>query len=148
MVVDDLDVVDREEGAFASRPGVRTVRLLLLGAVARRDALLLRVRGRRLLDDRPHERPVGRDPVGDDVPLLAVPLLEFDGAAALVVRAGHLDAAGAGPMAPSSFRRLSSMFRFSKPQRTSSPVSGFLPNFACAVRIASTFRMPLTMPRL
>src|SRR2546430_5784974 len=42
------------------------------------------------------------------------------------------------PSAPSSFRRLSSMFRCSIPQRTCSPVIGFpLPNWARAVRMAS-----------
>src|SRR5438132_14316709 len=39
---------------------------------------------------------------------------------------------------PSCFRRSAVRFRFSRPQRTCSPVIGFLPNFSCAVRIAST----------
>src|SRR5512141_1390040 len=63
----------------------------LLGTVTGRDPLLLRVVGRRLLDERAHDRLVGLDPVGDQVPLLSVPLLELDGAAALVVHARHLD---------------------------------------------------------
>src|SRR5262249_759168 len=37
---------------------------------------------------------------------------------------------------PSSLKRSALMSRFSKPQRTCSPVIGFLPNFSCAVRIA------------
>src|SRR6266542_1083117 len=63
----------------------------LLGAVTRGDSLLLRVRGRRLLDHRPHDRLVRLDPLGDDVPFLAIPLLELDRAAPFVVRAGELD---------------------------------------------------------
>ena len=35
------------------------------------------------------------------------------------------------------------------PQRTCSPVIGLpLPNFSCAVRIASVVMMPATMPRV
>src|SRR5437667_3925483 len=64
---------------------------LLLRAVARRDPLLLRVGGRGFLDHRAHDRLVGLDPVADQLPLLAVPLLELDRAAPLVVRAGDLD---------------------------------------------------------
>ena len=56
-----------------------------LGAVTGRDPLLLRIRRGRLFDQRAHDRLVGLDPVGDDVPLLPVPLLELDGAAALVI---------------------------------------------------------------
>src|SRR5882724_10322780 len=41
---------------------------------AGRDALLLRVSGRLLIDQRQQEIPVRRDPVADDVPLRAVPL--------------------------------------------------------------------------
>src|SRR2546428_13916617 len=39
------------------------------------------------------------------------------------------------PVAPSSLRRASLICRFSMPQRTCSPVSGFLPYFSCALRI-------------
>src|SRR5688572_29528973 len=59
--------------------------LLLLGAVARRDALFLGILRRRRLDHRTHDRLIGLDPVGDHVPLLAVPLHELDPAAAFVV---------------------------------------------------------------
>src|SRR5438552_8461968 len=52
------------------------------------------------------------------------------------------------PSKPSSLRRAAEMSRFSKPQRTCSPVSGFLPNFSCALRIASTPSMAFTKPRL
>src|SRR6266403_459784 len=52
------------------------------------------------------------------------------------------------PSKPSSLRRASEMLRFSRPQRTCSPVSGFLPNFSCALRIASTPSMAFTKPRL
>src|SRR5262245_45976881 len=48
---------------------------------------------------------------------------------------------------PSSLSRSAVTLRFSSPQRTCSPVSGFLPNFPCAVRIASTPSMPLMRPR-
>src|SRR2546430_9044528 len=60
-------------------------------AVARRDALLLRVlRGIRL-DLVAHELAVGLHPVGDDLPLGAIPLLELDQSRALVVQAGDLE---------------------------------------------------------
>src|SRR5208283_860514 len=39
---------------------------------------------------RPHQLAIRLDPVGDDIPLDAVPLLEFDRPAALVVAASHL----------------------------------------------------------
>src|SRR5713226_10039637 len=65
--------------------------LSLLGAVTRGNPLLLRVRGRRLLDHRPHDRLIGLDPVGDEVPFLPVPLLELDRAPPFVVHAGDLD---------------------------------------------------------
>src|SRR5438132_5711834 len=62
-----------------------------LRAVARRDALLLRVLRRVLLDLGAHQLAVGLHPVGDDFPLRAVPLLEFDEARAFVVHAGDLE---------------------------------------------------------
>src|SRR5436190_4260970 len=56
---------------------------------------------------------------------------------------------GIRPTAPSSFRRLSSMLRCSMPQRICSPVMGLpLPNLACALRIASDVTMPATTPRV
>src|SRR2546422_4612726 len=64
---------------------------LLLRAVAHRIAELLRFLDGRRLDLRPDDVAHRRDPVGDDVPLLAVPLLDQHGSAALVVLAGDLD---------------------------------------------------------
>src|SRR5215470_17486178 len=75
----------RGSGASASAA------LGFLGAVAWRDVLLLGVRRCGLLDHRAHKFSVGLDPVGDDDPLVAVPLLELDGAATLVIQAGELD---------------------------------------------------------
>src|SRR3546814_7257325 len=49
---------------------------------------------------------------------------------------------------PSSVRCSAVTSRFSRPQRTCSPVSGLLPNLAMAVRIASEPSMALTRPRL
>src|SRR5215471_1323643 len=63
----------------------------LFGTVTRADPLLLRVSRGGLLDHRPDHVLVGRDPVGDQLPLLPVPLLELHGAAALVVEAGGLE---------------------------------------------------------
>src|SRR5687768_17776184 len=56
-----------------------------------RNAFFLGVLGRRRLDHGAHDRLVGRDPVADDLPLLTVPLLELDRAAALVVEARELE---------------------------------------------------------
>src|SRR6516165_5001031 len=60
-------------------------------AIARSDVLFLRVGGRRLLDHRTHELAIGLDPVGDNLPLVAVPLQELDRAASLMVGAGDLE---------------------------------------------------------
>src|SRR5215813_1504018 len=65
--------------------------LSLLGAVTRSDPLLLGVSGSRLFDQRPHDRLIRLDPVGDELPLFAVPLLELHGAASLVIHAGNFD---------------------------------------------------------
>src|SRR5207249_8476009 len=73
--------------------------LLLLRAVAHRVAELLRLLDSRRLDLRPDHVAHRRDPVGDDVPLLAVPLLDQDGAVALVVLAGDLDRVREGLLA-------------------------------------------------
>src|SRR5262249_26780089 len=51
------------------------------------------------------------------------------------------------PSKPSCLMRSAERLRFSRPQRTCSPVIGLLPNRACAVRIASTPSMPLIRPR-
>src|SRR5215469_8572462 len=48
---------------------------------------------------------------------------------------------------PSCLSRSAVRLRFSRPQRTCSPVMGFLPNRSCAVRIASTPSMALINPR-
>src|SRR5260370_11309610 len=65
--------------------------LLLLGAVALRVPELPALLDRRRLDHRADDVPHGRDPVGHDAPLLAVPLLDEDRAVALVVLARDLD---------------------------------------------------------
>src|SRR6478672_2057177 len=65
--------------------------LFVLGAVAGSDALLLRVlRGVRL-DHGTHQLAVGLHPVGQHLPLRAVPLLELHQAGAFVVVARDLD---------------------------------------------------------
>src|SRR5262249_26968402 len=48
---------------------------------------------------------------------------------------------------PSCLSRSAVRLRFSRPQRTCSPVMGFLPNRSCAMRIASTPSMALIKPR-
>src|SRR5215470_605246 len=65
--------------------------LAFLAAVAWGDAFLLGVLRGRLLDHRTHDRLVRADPVGDGVPLVAIPLQELHRAAALVVHARHLE---------------------------------------------------------
>src|SRR5437870_7183985 len=65
--------------------------LLLLAAVALRVAALLGLVDGGPLDLRADDVLHGLDPVRDDVPLLAVPLLDQDRAAALVVLARDLD---------------------------------------------------------
>src|SRR5215475_6244217 len=65
-------------------------RSAFLGAVARRDALLLGIRGCGLLHHRAHQLSVGLDPVGDHDPFVAVPLLELDRAAAFVIQARYV----------------------------------------------------------
>src|SRR5207245_4545443 len=62
-----------------------------LRAVAHRVAELLRLLDGFRLDLWSDDLAYGRDPVGDDVPLLAVPLLDEHGAIAFMVLAGHLD---------------------------------------------------------
>src|SRR5438094_4227573 len=64
--------------------------LLLLAAVALRVPELLALFDGGRLDLRAHDVLHGLDPVRDDVPLLAVPLLDEDGAAALVILARDL----------------------------------------------------------
>src|ERR1700687_2879462 len=64
--------------------------LRLLRTVARSDVLLPSVFRRRLPDHCAHELLVRLDPVGDHLPLVAVPLLDLYRAAAFVIGAGHL----------------------------------------------------------
>src|SRR6266550_2412578 len=65
-------------------------RLTFLAAVARSNVLFLGVRRSRLLDHRPHQLAIRLDPVGDHLPLVAVPLLELDRTTTFMVGAGHL----------------------------------------------------------
>src|SRR5262245_51117724 len=75
-------------------PGSATGRLLLLGAVPHGVAELLALFHRRRLDLGANDVAHGRDPLGDHLPLLAVPLLDEDEPAPLVVLAGHLHGMG------------------------------------------------------
>src|SRR5215472_8977825 len=68
-----------------------TARSHLLRAVARGDALLLGVGERRLRVHFGQHRAVRLDPVGNEMPVLAVPLLDADAAVAFVVRAREPD---------------------------------------------------------
>src|SRR5436853_7811358 len=61
------------------------------GAVARGDALLLRVLRRVRLDLLAHQLAIGLHPVGDHFPLRAVPLLELHQARTLMIQAGDLE---------------------------------------------------------
>src|SRR5207253_11384636 len=61
------------------------------GAVARSDALLLRILRRVGLDLLAHQLAVGLHPAADHLPLCAVPLLELHRLRALVVAAGPLE---------------------------------------------------------
>src|SRR5262249_54348359 len=63
----------------------------LLGAVAWRGLLLGPVLGCGVLDDRLDDRIVAGEPVGDHVPLLAVPLVDPAETRALMVGARDLD---------------------------------------------------------
>src|SRR5436189_29435 len=67
------------------------VGLLFRRTIAPRNAFFLGVLRRRGLDHRAHDRLVGRDPIGEHLPLASVPLLKLDRAAALVVHAGNLE---------------------------------------------------------
>src|SRR5215207_3416365 len=62
----------------------------LLGAVAWRDLLVRRVLGRLILDHRIEDRAVRLVIVGDDLPGLAVPLLNAGDVGALVILTGQL----------------------------------------------------------
>src|SRR5438067_5631350 len=65
--------------------------LFLLAAIALRVLKLLPLVHRRRLDLWPDDLLHGLDPVRHEVPLLAVPLLDHHGTAALVVVTAHLD---------------------------------------------------------
>src|SRR6516164_7307051 len=67
--------------------------LALLRAVACGDLLLRRVLLSRRLDQRLDDGVVAGEPVRNDVPLLAVPLVDAAQPRALVVGAGHLERA-------------------------------------------------------
>ena len=114
MVVDDLDAVDgkdRRVSRIMKREGLRPSRVsvessVLLGAVARRDALLLRVLGGRGL--RSSARSSWRSGCIQSVitfHLLPSHCLELHRAAALVVHARDLSGC-IRPAEPSCFRRL------------------------------------------
>ena len=66
-------------------------RSAFLGAVAGLDALFLGVGSGRLFDHAAHQRTVGVHPVGDDLPLAAVPLLELHLARTFMVGTGDLE---------------------------------------------------------
>src|SRR5512143_1697120 len=83
-----------ESSGAASLTTASSLRLVLFGAVAHRVSELLALLHRGRLELRAHDLPHGLDPVGDDVPLLAVPLLDQDRPAALVILAGHLHRVG------------------------------------------------------
>src|SRR6516165_956579 len=77
--------------AGPQRPGPPRQSSHHLSAIARSDALLLGVGERRLLVYFGEHVAVRLDPVGNELPVLAVPLLDADTAVAFVVRAGELD---------------------------------------------------------
>src|SRR5690348_9967128 len=60
-------------------------------AIARRDALLLRILRGIGFDLPAHQLTVGLHPVADDLPLRAIPLLELHQARAFMVQAGDLE---------------------------------------------------------
>src|ERR1700738_2701003 len=81
-------------GWAASLTTAPSLRLVLFGAVAHRVPELLALFHRGRFELRADDLLHGLDPVGDDVPLLAVPLLDQHRPAALVVLAGHLHRVG------------------------------------------------------
>src|SRR5437867_1935127 len=90
VVVDRLDVVDRQQRPGGPAHGAHDF-LLLLGAVAHGVAELLPLLDGRGLDLRADDVAHGRDPVRHDGPFLAVPLLDEHRPIALVILAGDLD---------------------------------------------------------
>src|SRR2546428_5860686 len=73
--------------------------LLLLRAVAHRVVELLGLVDGRRLELRPHDVANRLAPVGDDIPLFAVPLLDAREAVALWALAGHAERAHHAPHA-------------------------------------------------
>src|SRR5512137_3047204 len=83
-----------ESSGWGASLTMGVARLVLFGAVAHRVPELLALLHRGRLELRAHDLLHGLDPVGDDVPLLAVPLLDQDRPATLVILAGHLHRVG------------------------------------------------------
>src|SRR5262245_48151883 len=81
----------RHTGGATSRAQHRCAALAFRGAVTRRNVVLLGIVCSRLLKLRPHDLAHGGNPVGELLPLFAVPLLDKDRAIAFMVIAGHLD---------------------------------------------------------
>src|ERR1043166_4822815 len=75
----------------SSRAQYRGAALAFRGAVARCNVVLLGIVGGRLLKLRPYDLAHGGNPVGELLPLFAVPLLDKDRAVAFMIIAGHLD---------------------------------------------------------
>src|SRR5882724_9131943 len=86
MAMAQKKTADAESAVFAVES-----RLKVFAAVARGDALFLGVLRRIRLDHAAHQLAVGLHPVGDHLPLGAVPLLELDQARAFVIQARHLE---------------------------------------------------------
>src|SRR5262245_21819192 len=81
-----------ETGVAAQRRHPSAVtRHLRRRALPWRDLVLVGELLGRFLHHRPHDIAHRLDPVGDEFPLFAVPLLEDNGAVTLVIAAGHLD---------------------------------------------------------
>ena len=91
-------------------------------------------------------RLIGRDPIGDQFRFLPSHCIDFTAPPPSWSR--HEPAASNQPDPPDLLHRLSSIRRFSMPQRTCSPVSGFLPKLSCAIRIDSAVTIPAPTPPL
>jgi hypothetical protein len=96
---------------------------------ATRELLLGRVLGGGLCDHRRDHAIVAHIPIRCDLPAFAVPGLDSFRARALVVRAGHLDRTQHA-LETEVLDAIRGEIKAYEPQRTCSPVSGFLPNFA------------------
>src|SRR5262249_43708584 len=93
VVIDHFDVLDLEHGGalWLHTSPFMPVALAFRGALARGNVVLLGILCGRLLKLRPDDLAHGGDPVGDLLPLFAVPLLDEDRAVAFMVLARHLD---------------------------------------------------------